>query len=586
MNPLILLIPFAISVVLSTVSKKTGYISLIISSALLAVYATIYTGLNPLTFFYLISAVVLILSSWYSAGHDKQHRWLAPLFASAAFGIVTVLLSQNFLQFIAGWEIMSISGYILVGLNKKDSTPAFAFSAFSELSTVFLIAGMAYAYTITGTLNFVTIPNILPLTLMAIGFSIKMGLLPFMIADWEPMAVKNIPANVASILSALMTLMGVFGLVKIALLSPASMVLGIILMAVGAFSVFFAALFEYVSEDTRLLLGYSTIENNGAILVAVGLLIANVSATLTNFVIYTVLMLCLAHSVSKTGLFLMSGSLNNKDMDKISNKKDLTTIVGNILLSSSLSGLLPTVGGVAIWMLIESLFITATASKLWLAVTALIIGGLIALGEGIVSGAMVKFVSFTQLFKRNKAEKPVNTYPTLFAGVLVFLLGVGSVLLINPVFVTGKTEVGIPNGFLLQSLTGSGASFGAIAPFFVAVLIALFTLFAFLSFGKPDLRRSSGWNNGVEDVTQYTSFAFANNIRILMGKILRTDSYALSKDDSTQNIFWNLIVKYARNYRDVARCVTWTFMNSSMRSYVSYLVIAFIFAVLFVTVTY
>lgn len=584
MNQLILLVPFAISVLASAKSKKAGYISLIISSALLAVYAIFYTGLNPSTFFYLISPIVLILSSWYSIGYDKQHKWLAPLFSLAAFGIITILLSQNFLQFLAGWEIMSISGYLMIGLNKKDTFSAFSFLAFSELSVIFLIAGMAYAYVLTGTFNFVLIPSILPLTLMAIGFFIKMGLLPFMIADWEPAAVRSSPANAAAVFSALMTLMGVFGLVKITMLSPSSMQLGVVLMAIGAFSVFFAALFEYVSENTKLLLGYSTIENNGAILVAVGLLISNPSSIVSSFVTYTILLLCLAHSVAKTGLFLMSASLNDEDMDTISNSKDLTSTLGNIMVSASLSGLLPTIGGVAIWMLLESLFMTAATSTMWIAVPALIIGALIALGEGIVSGAMIKFISFTQLFRSGKADKPVNIYPAVLAGILVLILGIGSMLLINPVFITGHTEVGIPYGTLIASVTGTGTSFGAIAPFFIAIIIGVFTLLALFLFGKPKLRRSSVWNNGIEGMNGYTSFAFANNIRIMMGRILRTDQSALSKDKVTHNIFWDLIVKYAGIYRDIARCITWIFMNSSMRSYVSYLVVAFIFAIVFVTV--
>lgn len=584
MNQLILLVPFAISVLASAKSKKAGYISLIISSALLAVYAIFYTGLNPSTFFYLISPIVLILSSWYSIGYDKQHKWLAPLFSLAAFGIITILLSQNFLQFLAGWEIMSISGYLMIGLNKKDTFSAFSFLAFSELSVIFLIAGMAYAYVLTGTFNFVLIPSILPLTLMAIGFFIKMGLLPFMIADWEPAAVRSSPANAAAVFSASMTLMGVFGLVKITMLSPSSMQLGVVLMAIGAFSVFFAALFEYVSENTKLLLGYSTIENNGAILVAVGLLISNPSSIVSSFVTYTILLLCLAHSVAKTGLFLMSASLNDEDMDTISNSKDLTSTLGNIMVSASLSGLLPTIGGVAIWMLLESLFMTAATSTMWIAVPALIIGALIALGEGIVSGAMIKFISFTQLFRSGKADKPVNIYPAVLAGILVLILGIGSMLLINPVFITGHTEVGIPYGTLIASVTGTGTSFGAIAPFFIAIIIGVFTLLALFLFGKPKLRRSSVWNNGIEGMNGYTSFAFANNIRIMMGRILRTDQSALSKDKVTHNIFWDLIVKYAGIYRDIARCITWIFMNSSMRSYVSYLVVAFIFAIVFVTV--
>ena len=250
MNQLILLVPFIIALFNAVISKKTVYISLIISSVLLMGFAIFYLGLNPLTFFYLITSIVIIVASWYSIDYDKCNHWLAPLFASAVLGIIFVLLSYNSLQFLIGWELMSLSGYLMVGLNKKNHFPAFIFLAFSEISTVFLIAGMAYVYVLTGTFNFVAIPNSLPLTLMAVGFFTKMGLVPFMIADWLPIADRDAPSNAAAILSALMTLMGVFGLVKFTLLSPSSISLGVILMAIGAFSVFFAAIFGYVTEST------------------------------------------------------------------------------------------------------------------------------------------------------------------------------------------------------------------------------------------------------------------------------------------------------------------------------------------------
>jgi hypothetical protein len=74
-------------------------------------------------------------------------------------------------------------------------------------------------------------------------------------------------------------------------------------------------------------------------------------------------------------------------------------------------------------------------------------------------------------------------------------------------------------------------------------------------------------------------------MRIMMGKILQTNNDTSSKDNATRNIFWDLIVKYAKLYQNIARSLTWNIMNSSIRSYVSYLVIAFIFVIVFVTLT-
>lgn len=585
MNELILLIPFVVSFLASLMSKKTGYLLLIISSIILAGYAILMIGLNTITFFYLIAAVALILSSWYSIGYDKQNAWLAPLFIAAALGISIILLSQNFLEFLAGWELMSVSGYLMIGMHKKDAGPAFVFSAFSELSTVFIIAGMAYAYVLTGSFSFGSIPSVVPLALMAFGFFIKMGVFPFAISDWEPIAVSSAPVNTSAMLSGLMTLMGVYGLVRVVLLSPSSITIGVALMAIGAFTVFFAALLEYVSENTKMLLGYSTIENNGAILIAIGLIIANPSGIAIAFAVSAMLMLCLAHSVGKTGLLLISGSFNSEDLNSISNGKDSKTTFGIILTSASLSGLLPTIGGVGTWMLLESLFITAAVSQAWLGIVAVIIGALVALGEAVATGAMVKFISFTQLRKKVEGVKATNIGPSVLVGILVVLFGVLSVFLVNNSFVTGNTAVGIPDGFLIASLTASGSTFGVVSPIFVAGIIAVFIVLILLVFGKPKVRRVKVWNNGIDRTDEYTSFGFANNIRIMMGRILLTKQDAVRKEDATRNPFWGSMVSLASAYREAARKITWNVMNSSMRWYISYLVIAFVFAMIFVIIT-
>lgn len=584
MNFLLILILFIEPLLVSIFSKKVGYIFLTISSIFLGIYTVLIIGLNTLTFFYLISMLVLILTSCYSIKYDTKYRWLAPLFTTTTLSIVIILISQNYLEFLAGWELMSISGYLMIGLYKKGARPSFVFWAFGELSTVFIIAGMAYAYVLTGTFNFTTLPNVIPLVLVAIGFFIKMGIFPFAISDWLPIAHSNSPANSSAILSALMTLMGVYGIIRFTLICPSSMILGIILMVIGAFTIFFAALLEYVSENTKMMLGYSTIENNAAILIAIGLLIAKPSGIAIIFIVSTILMLSMAHSIGKTGLFLISGSLNSEDFASIENGKDKKSTLGIVLSSASLSGLLPTIGGVGIWMLLESLFMTASVSSTLLDVIAIIVGAFVAIGEAVASGAMVKFISFTNLFKKNSGSKPKNTYPVLITGIMVVALGVISVFLVNNNLIIGNTDVGIPNGLIIASLTNSNAIFGVISPVFIAVIVCAFFLLALLVFGRPKVKRVDVWNNGVEQGEEYTSFAFANNIRIMMAKILRTKLDAEKKEDAVTNPFWTPIVRLARAYKEIARKITWKIMNSSMRWYIIYIVVAFFFAIMFVIV--
>ena len=580
---LIVLILFGASVLLSLGNKKAGYIGIIVSSVVMVILEGLQIQVTD--FFFLIAGVVWTLTSWYSIEYDTYERWLVVLYTLSIFGMALVLLSNNYIQFLAGWEVMSLGGYAIIGLNSRRAGTAFLFSAFSEFSTVLIVAGFAYAYSITGTINFTYLGNDIPLLLVSLGFIMKMGLLPFMLSEWLPISHGSAPANASVLLSATMTLMGVYGILKVTLLSPSNMPIGMFFMGIGAFTVFFAALLAYTAEGTKVLPGFSTIENNGGILVALGLVMAITSQYERGFLISIVLLYSLAHSVSKTGLFMISGNSGERVFSRRSSGKDRYDQLGGILVVSSLSGLLPTLGGVAVWMLLESLFMQSTQFQV-LGIFSIIVGSLIALGEGLISGAMIKFISFTQLLKEKRAEKISLSLPVLSAGILVVSFGVASTLFVSHPFVSGNISLGIPYGFMIVSSLAPGTTFGVLTPMFILGLISFFFIVAVLGFGKPNLRRSGIWNGGVSLDSEYTSFAYSNNTRIMLKKILKPFSAETDREDGVKNIFWDSILSLGKFYRSFSRFITYKFMNSSMSWYVAYIIVAFVIVLVFAVLVY
>ena len=136
------LIPFAVSILISIFHRKAGYISLAVSSIIFFIFA--FTSFTYLSSFIAISSMVWIFASIFSISYGKKYgRWLAPLFSLTVFGMATILVSTTYIQFISGWEVMSMASYAIIGLNRKDSSPPFIFMGFSELSTIFIIAGAA-----------------------------------------------------------------------------------------------------------------------------------------------------------------------------------------------------------------------------------------------------------------------------------------------------------------------------------------------------------------------------------------------------------------------------------------------------------
>ena len=157
------LAPFAVSVAVSIWNRRAGYVALAVSSAILL--AGSFINFDYIDSFVVIASLVWIFSSWFSVSYgEKYGRWLAPMFGSTIFGMVVILLSRNYLEFLAGWETMSVSSYVLIAMNRKNDYPPFVFMAFSELSTVLIVAGAVYSFYLTGgtTIAFTKVDSVIP----------------------------------------------------------------------------------------------------------------------------------------------------------------------------------------------------------------------------------------------------------------------------------------------------------------------------------------------------------------------------------------------------------------------------------------
>ena len=74
-----------------------------------------------------------------------------------AFGMYVLVLSDNLLTLFVGWEIMGLCSYLLIGFwYAKESARDAAVKAFmtTRIGDVFMLLGIAYLYSVTGTLSF------------------------------------------------------------------------------------------------------------------------------------------------------------------------------------------------------------------------------------------------------------------------------------------------------------------------------------------------------------------------------------------------------------------------------------------------
>ncbi len=236
-----------------------------------------------------------------------------------AFGMFTLVVSDNLLTLFVGWEIMGLCSYLLIGFwYGKPSARDAAVKAFmtTRVGDVFMLLGIAYLYYATGTLSFREIFTEDVLHTLAsvpsgfLGFSAAglIGLLLFIgtvgksaqfpLHVWLPDAMEGPTPVSAMIHAATMVSAGVYAVIRmfpIISLDPQTMS---IVAFIGAFTALFAATIAVAQNDIKRVLAYSTISQLGFMIAALGIgaYVAAVFHLIT-------------HAFFKALLFLGSGSV-------------------------------------------------------------------------------------------------------------------------------------------------------------------------------------------------------------------------------------------------------------------------------------
>jgi NADH-quinone oxidoreductase subunit L len=236
-----------------------------------------------------------------------------------AFGMFTLVVSDNLLTLFVGWEIMGLCSYLLIGFwYAKESARNAAIKAFmtTRIGDVFMLLGIAFLYSATGTLSFREIfteemlrhlveiqTPILGLTgaglialLLFIGTIGKSAQWPLHV--WLPDAMEGPTPVSAMIHAATMVSAGVYAVIRmfpLLSLDPKTMTF---VAFIGAFTAIFAATIAVAQNDIKRVLAYSTISQLGFMIAALGIG-AYIAAAFH----------LITHAFFKALLFLGSGSV-------------------------------------------------------------------------------------------------------------------------------------------------------------------------------------------------------------------------------------------------------------------------------------
>lgn len=236
-----------------------------------------------------------------------------------AFGMLTLVLSDNLLTLFVGWEIMGLCSYLLIGFwYAKPSARDAAIKAFmtTRVGDVFMLLGIAYLYSATGTLAFREIFTAGVLEKLAstatplLGLSAAgvIGLLLFIgtigksaqfpLHVWLPDAMEGPTPVSAMIHAATMVSAGVYMVIRMFPLLSVDALTMTAMAFIGAFTAIFAATIAVAQNDIKRVLAYSTISQLGFMIAALG------SGAYVAAVFHLV-----THAFFKALLFLGSGSV-------------------------------------------------------------------------------------------------------------------------------------------------------------------------------------------------------------------------------------------------------------------------------------
>lgn len=240
----------------------------------------------------------------------KFHFYLTA-FMLAMLGVV---LSNNVLLLFVFWELTTITSYLLIGFNHENPTSRknalqslliTGAGGLAMLAGLILLGNMAESYQLTTILQQASVIHdhalfVPSLLLIILGAFTKSAQFPFHF--WLPNAMAA-PTPVSAYLhSATMVKAGIF---LLALLSPIyahSEVWFYTLTTVGGFTALWCAVLALKQTDLKLMLAYSTTVVLGKLTFLLGIG--------TDLALKSALMLIVAHSMYKAGLFMVIGNID------------------------------------------------------------------------------------------------------------------------------------------------------------------------------------------------------------------------------------------------------------------------------------
>jgi hydrogenase-4 component B len=267
------------------------------------------------------AGAIYALGYWPAHKHRQTAGRLRIFYGLMVAGMALLVIAENSILFIFGWEIMAIAGFFAVSTD--DHLPAVRESGFvylvaTRVGTLLIIAMFALLRATTGSFSLAihglagaSSIGLAVYVLGLLGFGMKAGLMPLHV--WLPGAHANAPSHVSALMSGVLIKMGIYGLIRLgSLFDKVPLWWGLVLFGLGIVSAVLGVAFAIGQHDLKRLLAYHSVENIGIITMGLGLSLigrATGHPMLVALGLAGALLHTWNHGLFKALLFLSAGSV-------------------------------------------------------------------------------------------------------------------------------------------------------------------------------------------------------------------------------------------------------------------------------------
>jgi hydrogenase-4 component B len=520
--------------------------------------------------FLMVLGMVAIPVSFYSAGYFA-HAVAPSRIAAIGIGfnallgsVELVFAAGDVMTFLFAWEVMTLATAALVATDhdiRANRRAAYLFLVMSHVGTGCLVAGFFALVAISGSTAFSTVlagdALASPMreglfVLFFAGFGVKAGVIPLHV--WLPEAHPAAPSSISALMSSVLITTGIYGLVRVCAfgLGVPDPSWGLAFMGIGTISAILGVLYALTQSDLKRLLAYSTIENAGIIVLALGTgMMARSQGNngLATIAIAASLAHVLNHAVFKGLLFLSAGSVvmatGSRQIEQFGGLLRRMPWTGLFFLigALSISGLPLLNGFISEWLAFQALLLGFRSTPGIVRLNFPVGGAILALSAALAAACFVKAfgISFLALPRSEAAaearESPmVMLVPQAFLASLCVVAGLFPAAVLRALEGVLASLPGLSSGSQLLDagnlamtsglMTGEGFDqFDRLMPLTLgfAVVSALAVAALIASRAGVAVRRAPTWGCGGElsARTEYSATAFSKPLMMIFAAIYR-----------------------------------------------------------------